>query len=65
MANAEYTVEDLIRAYNRAIRRGPDAEAAFKAELNRASFRILELREPVNVACFNLMADDSEGRENA
>jgi len=62
---AEYTTEDLARAYIRAEDRGPEALAAFKAKLNAAADRYLYQGEPEAVAFFDLFADDPGGRENA
>jgi len=62
---AEYTAEDLARAFLRAEARGPAALDAFKARLNAAAERYLHHAEPVEVAFFDLFADDPDGRENA
>ena len=60
-----YSVEDLVKAFIRAEDRGPEAVEVFKAKLNAASRRVLDLGEPVEVAFFDLMAEDPDGRENA
>ncbi len=62
---AEYTAEDLARAFLRAEARGPEALAAFKARLNAAAKRYPHYGEPVEVAFFDLFADDPDGTESA
>ncbi len=59
-----YTTEDLCRAYDRAVQRGPAAVAAFKAALDRASYHYLKLGESIDEAIFELFADDPKGGTN-
>jgi hypothetical protein len=64
MKNMEYTTEDLCRAYDRAVKRGPEAAARFREALNRASYRYLKLGESFESAIFELFADDPKGKTN-
>lgn len=64
MKNRGYMTADLCRAFMRAADRGPEAVERFKAALNQASFQVLNLVVSVEVAFFELLGEELDGRPN-
>ena len=65
MNKRDYSTRDLMLAWFRAVDAGPEAEAAFRRELDRAYKRFLA-GEPISAAFFDLLeAGNTEGREDA
>ncbi|MHB8054871.1 MAG: hypothetical protein ACYDH3_06445 [Candidatus Aminicenantales bacterium] len=56
----EYTAADLAKAYLRAVKKGPVAEARFRTAIDAAA-ELVKAGEPVTVAFFDLLAGETEG----
>ena len=62
----DFSVVDLVKAYQRALARGPEAASAFRAALNAAAARYLRMDESMEEAFFSIIyGDETSGRGNA